>query len=194
MSFGLDINGLRQLKQVAQNPSQSEKVQAVATIQANLEHDLLDAVADLHDALGVEDPIEVTQDRADRREALLEVAEHASDDFESYWFGEVAGYDNPEDAVALAGLSDEEWESQIATWADRYRSQTDAFATDSDRGIAREHVRRTFGVPLEEFEREVVDYRRRDALKAVLAGNLTAGIQGVRQAADAARDQRGGET
>lgn len=185
--FG-NIGQLRDLRKIAQNPSDSELVQTVATLTANIEHDLLDAVDDLHGAVDVDDPIEITQGRDDRRESLLDVAEHASSgDFEVYWFGEVAGFDNPEEVVPFSKQDEEAWHRQIDEWAAQYRAGTDQFADVGDREIVRQHVEETFGVSLQEWEREVIGYRRRDALKSVLAGNLLAGIQGVRTAADAAR-------
>lgn len=185
----LGMGRLRKLQQMAQNPKESEMARSFASIVAQYEHDLLDAVESLHDAQGIEEGVTVDQTPEQRVEVLLDLADAASSgDFETYWFGEVAGFDNPEDVAAFAGLTSEEWDDQIQTWADRYRQKApEEFREKSDREIAAWHVEGEFGVPLEEFEREVVEYARRDALKAAVAGNISTGIRGVRVAADHAR-------
>jgi len=180
---------MRQLQQMAQDPHDSEMARSFASIIAHLEHDLLDAVEDLHDALGVEDGVEVDQTVEERVDALLNVADAAAGgDFEAYWFGEVAGFENPEEVADFAKFGEEEWHDQIDDWEARYRRKApEEFEDKSAREIAAWHVEETFGVPLAEFEREVIGYTRRGALKAALAGNLTAGIEGVRLAARHAR-------
>lgn len=191
-----DPSRLNTLRTVAQNPSDSDLVQALATIFTELEHRQLEAVEALHDAQGIEDPIAVTSTREERRDALLTLAETvANGEFEPYWFGEISGLANPEDAAALAGLSPDAWDHQITEWADRYRAKAPSeFADDSDREIARQHVERTFDVSLAEFEREVVDYSRRDALKTALASNFLAVETGIERATEhATTADTGGE-
>lgn len=188
------ITKMRQLQQMAQDPKNSEMARSFASILARYEHDLLGSVADLHRALGLEDPLTVDQTPDERVEKLLDVAEAAAGgDFETFWFGEVAGFENPDEVADFAGFGEAEWEDQIETWADRYRSKApEEFAEDSDREIAAWHVEGEFGVPLAEFEREIVGYSRRDALKSALGGNIAAGIAGVQRATRAARSGGGG--
>ena len=188
------VSKIRQLQQMAQNPRESEMAQSFASILARYEHDLLDSVAALHRALEVDDPLTVDQTPEERVEKLLDVAEAAAGgDFERFWFGEVAGFENPDKVADFTGFGDEEWRDQIETWADRYRSKApEEFAEDSDREIAAWHVEGEFCVPLAEFEREVVGYSRRDALKSALGGNIAAGIAGVQRATRAARSGDGG--
>lgn len=186
---GFNPSKLNQLRKVAQNPADSEIVQALATILTELEHQQLEAVETLHDAHDI-DGIDVQTTRAERQDALLTIANKvAAGEFETYWFETVVPIQNPQDAQALAGLDDAEWRTQLETWATRYRQKApDEFADDSDRDIARQHVERTFDVSLGEFEREVINYSRQDALKTVLAGNFTAVTEGIHQAAEHARD------
>lgn len=185
---------MRQLQQMAQDPKNSEMARSYASILARYEHDLLDSVANLHRALELDDPLTVDQTPEERVEKLLDVAEAAAGgDFETFWFGEVAGFENPGEVADFAGFGEEEWQDQIDTWEARYRRKApEEFADQSAREIAAWHVEGEFGVPLAEFEREVVGYRRRDALKSALGGNIAAGIAGVQRATRAARSRDGG--
>jgi hypothetical protein len=182
---------LRELQQMAQNPRDSEMARSFASIIANLEHDLLDAVEDLHNALDVSEPLEVDQSVEDRVDSLLDVAEAAAGgDFETYWFGEVAGFENVDTVTSYAGLSQEAWEDQRQQWVNHYRQKAPKeFEDKRDREVVAWHVKGEFGVPLAEFEREVIGYSRREALQTALAGNIVTGIDGVRRAARAARSQ-----
>jgi len=188
------VSKIRQLQQMAQDPKNSEMARSFASIIAHLEHDLLDAVEDLHDAQGIEDGVEVNQTVEERVDALLEVAEAAAGgDFETYWFGEVADFENAEDVASFAGLSEEDWHDQMDEWVAHYRDKApEEFVDQGDREVVAWHVEETYGVPLAEFEREVVNYTRQMALRSALAGNIGAGIEGVRMAARHARSGDGG--
>lgn len=186
------IEKVRKLQQIAQDPTESEIVQALVSVIVGLEVRQLDAVHDLHEAHGIDDvDVRVSEDA--RREQLLGLVDAiASGSFREWWFEEVVGehIENAEDAMVYADLSDEEWEQQIGTWASTYRDRaSDEFADSTDREIARLHVERTFGVSIGEFEREVVDFDRSVAMETVLAGNFTAVVQGMRAAEAAAEDE-----
>lgn len=186
-----------ELRTIAQDPTDSEYVQALVTILSTLEHRQLQAVEELHGALDF-DGIEVQADEEQRREQLLALVDAvASGEFEAYWFEEVAGenIENPDDARAYAALDEGEWESQIGTWAETYRSKaSEEFVNKTDRQVAALHVARKFGVSLAEFEREVVNYDRQEALRTVLAGNFEAVENGIRAAtAEVEQAAEGGE-
>lgn len=185
--FGL--NRMRQFKAMAQNPKDSDLARALAQVVAGVEHDLLDAVADLHDAQGLDDPVTVEGTAEERVDALLDLADAASDgDFQRYWFEEAADYDDYEAVEEFVGIGVDAWQAQIAEWAEMYREKAPAVADGrSDRDLAEYHVEGEFGVPLAEFEREVVEFSKRRALKQALAGNLLAGVEGVKRSADHAR-------
>jgi hypothetical protein len=180
-----NVNRLKELRKVAQNPKESEYLQALVTILVELEHQQLEAVEDLHDALEI-DGVQNNSDRETRREQLLDLADHAtSGEFEDWWFAEVVGehIENPEDARPYAALGDDAWQEQIETWADSYRERAeDELQEKSNEEIARMHVERTFGVSLEEFKRNVVDYSRKEALQTILAGNFEAVEAGIKSA------------
>lgn len=188
------IEKVRKLQQIAQDPTESEIVQALVSVIVGLEMRQLDAVQDLHDAHGI-DGVDVQASESARRDQLLGLVDAiASDNFRGWWFEEVISehIENPEDAAAYAGLSEEEWEEQIANWAETYRTRGgEDFEQHSDRDIARLHVERTFGVSLREFEREVVGFSRSEAMQTVLAGNFEAVEQGIRAATATAENDEG---
>lgn len=196
-----DMNKLQQLRTVAQNPAESEYLQALITILVELEHRQLEAVEELHESMEV-DGIDNQSDRETRKAQLLDLADAvANGEFQEWWFDRIIGghIENPDDARPYAGLSEDEWEEQIERWAESWRSRApEEFREDSDRDIARLHVERKFGVSLDAFEREVVNWERKDALRTVLAGNFEAveqGIQAATAAAEADTDaEDGGET
>jgi len=187
----VSLDQLREMQQMLRNPGESEQVQAFAAIIAGLEHQQLQAVEDLHDALGI-DGIERTADVEARQQQLLELADAmANSDLTRWWFedGPASTHlDHPEDAMDYVGLSDEDWQDRIAGWAAAYRDRSEEFEEMSDREIAEQHVRSQFGVPLDVFEREVVAFDRGTALQTIIATNFEAVTEGV-QAATAAIDE-----
>jgi len=189
------ITKMRQMQTVVQNPRESDLARAGAKLVAGIEHDLLDAVADLHQALDVDDPVTVDTEPEGRVERLLDLAEAASDgELERYWFEEAGPYDDLAAVEEFVGLGDDAWEAQAEEWAEMYREKAPDVADGrSDRDLADYHVKGEFGVSLDEFEREVIGYSRRKALKDALVGNVLAGVQGIRRATDHARRQRGDE-
>lgn len=158
----------------------SRAVEALSTIMADLEISLLREVKALQDAVDV-DHIGDVPEREDRERALQELVEaQIAGDLESFWLEEVAAdrIENHEDAAPYLGLTSEEWEQQVSRWAEVYRAQGAGEDVD-DEELAREHVRRQFGIGLKEFRREVIEWDAGDAMRSILAGNLRAGIQGV---------------
>ena len=183
---------LTEMRQVAKEPSSSEYVQALVTVLVELEHSQLEAVAALHDAQDLDDPVAVHSTREARKASLLALADEvAQGNLRGYWLDQfLAEHDvaNVEDAKALAGLSDDAWGDQMAAWASMYRSEApDRFEDVSDREIAAEHVRETFDVDLDTFERGVVNYSRKDVLKQALAGNFQTVEAGIRASEEHAR-------
>lgn len=188
------IRKAKQLRQVAQEPGESELVQALTHIIATIEHRQLEAVEDLHDELDV-DALEVHGDQEDREDQLLELVGAVADGrFQEWWFEEIGdgNLKNPDQARSYAGLDDEAWEKQIEAWGEVWREQVgDEMANYSDRDFAEVHVERKFGCSIEEFEREVVGWDRQTAMRKILAGNFEAVEDGIRTAEAAVRDQGG---
>lgn len=187
---------VRELQTVVQDPTQSEYVQALVTIVTTLEHRQLEAVEGLHDALDI-DGVDISGTREQREEQLLSLVDAiASGEFETWWFEEVIAehMENAEDARAYVGLSEEEWAEQRERWADTWRDRGgEEFTEHSDLDLARLHVERKFNVSLREFQREVVEFDRKSAMKTVLAGNFEAVEKGIKAAEAEVRAQREGE-
>lgn len=174
---------VERVMQLANNPAESEQVQAIVTIVAELEYRQLEAVEDLHDALDV-DGLEVNGDREARREQLKALVEAiANQNITDYWFEEVASehIENAEKATAYAGIEEDEWESQIGQWSRAYRRRLPDREHEgmTDRDLAAEHIFNKFGVGIEEFEREVVQFSEGDALRNALARNFEAVEAGI---------------
>jgi hypothetical protein len=178
---------LKKVGEMAKNPAESEQIQALVHIIAQLEHRQIERVEELHDALDI-DAIERTKGQDEREEQLLGLVEAlASGDLQGYWLEEVAGehIENPDDAAPYLGLDQDAWEKQIKKWADQYRETApDVAEKYSDRELAKSHVATKFGVSIDEFEREIVDWSGGEALESLLASNFRA-VEGGIEAATA---------
>jgi hypothetical protein len=176
------MDKIRQLKQMADRPSESERVQAFASILTGLENHQLEAIEEQHDVLGFEDGVTVDQDTEDRREEILELVDAlANQNVADLWFtDEYLGerIDNVQDAKAYVDLDDEEWQTQISTWADSYRSAGGG-EERTDREIAAYHVQKQYDVDLDTFENAVVNFEPGRAVQHIVSkrfDNVTNGI------------------
>ncbi|WP_436929065.1 hypothetical protein [Halosimplex halobium] len=183
--FGSGMERFQQLRQVAQDPTESELVQALVEILVALEFRQLRAVKGLHDSLDI-DGVQINADEEEREQQLLDLVDAiASREFKRWWFTDVVGgkLDNADDAMAYAGLDEGKWEEQKQTWADTWRERGgESFSEHTDEDLARLHVERKFGVSLREFEREVIEWSRKDAMRTILAGNFEAVEDGINAA------------
>ncbi|WP_459194706.1 hypothetical protein [Halosimplex sp. J119] len=185
--FGNGMERFQQLRQVAQDPTESELIQALVHILVTLEYRQLRAVEELHDALDI-DGVDIQGAQEEREDQLLDLVDAiASREFKDWWFTEVAGdrLDDVDDAMGYAGLGvdSEDWEEQKQTWASVWRDRAgDEFEDKTDEDLARLHVERKFGVSLREFEREVVGWTRKEAMRTILAGNFEAVEDGIQAA------------
>jgi hypothetical protein len=170
---------------MAKTVRDSNIIEVIAQIVANCEADLVESVEGLQAA---HDGTDATNefDRESRQKTIKEVVRAQLDgDLDTVWLQEVASerLANPEDAAAYVDLSEAEWHEQQTTWAENYR-KAGVEGDHSDRQLADAHVRRKFDVPIEEFEREVVDWDASEALKMLLGGNLDRCIGTINQIAD----------
>jgi len=148
---------------------------ALAQVVAQRERaqlELAQRLADASDAEVSVDELPAVEERAAQLETMAERASQA--DLVGWYFEEFAPdhLDNPAKAKAYAGFSDDEWQNQKAAWAKNYRKTSPEAETYSDDDLAGLHVENTFGVPLEEFEANVVDFRPSEAIQDVLTTNL----------------------
>lgn len=166
----------------------SEVVDALARIIAGLEHELLTEVAALEDALGV-DHLEDVPTQEQRQEQLTALVEaKLAGDPEQFYREHILPnlVENADEAAAYLDFSQEEWEQQLERWGQAYR---EGGGTGTDRDLADEHVRRQYGVTLEEFERFVVDYDEEVMVEQALARPIRSGIEGVRMCRREAGDE-----
>jgi len=166
-------------KAIEITPSETPIGQAFVDVLTQIE---ANHAAELNRAFSVTDSdISVPYDQSHRREQLLglidAVADHEVDD---WWWSEVAPelFDDPENARSYVGLDNDEWHEQLREW---YRSYYDAGVVDepledANRAaigrVADRHVRSTFGVSLDEFVADVVNWSEVEAGQRVAVGNL----------------------
>jgi len=151
------------------------QMQALSQVVAQRERAQLELAQRLADASDAEVSVEELPDVEERARQLETMAERASQtDLVGWYFEEFAPdhLDSPERAAAYAGLNDDEWQAQKQAWAENYRKTSPEAETYSDDDLAGLHVENTFGVPLEEFEANVVDFRPSEAIQDVLTTNL----------------------
>ncbi|MFC7226304.1 hypothetical protein N0B31_02730 [Salinirubellus salinus] len=190
MSLGLDR--LQELRQIAQNPRQSEHLREAAGVIAHIEAEQRRTARELHDVLDVpgEAPALIDEDaRVDQLCDLLSA--RVSGNLQSYWLehhvpDHVSEADDAE-TVRYVGMDAAEWNATCREWAENYREQgVDGGTTE----IADAHIRRTWDVPLEEFEELVVNVTP----QRVLQEGATGPSQRTQEAYERAVDHAAGES
>ncbi|MEA5388347.1 hypothetical protein VB779_15745 [Haloarculaceae archaeon H-GB11] len=179
---------LRKAKKELTNPHESERLNAVAEVFAEIERAQRAAVMDQRDALDLdaEDGVE----RIDAEERKTEVVDlvdaytPGGRSLADVWLERCApdalDVDDPTTLGHYAEMSGEEWEQQISRWADSYRAQAPGTLDETDRELADHHVEGQWGVSLDRFEAEVVEFDRQRALTDLLAGPSEATEQAVK--------------
>lgn len=189
--FGSDqmdkIKQMQQAKEELENPRESDRIRAIAEILTEIDHSQRAAVMDQRDRLDIDpddglEPID-RDERIDEILALVDAYTPGGPSLVKVWLARAAPDDlDVEDPAALtvyAGLSDEEWQTQIQTWAKSYRSASDWAGDHTDKDLADAHVFKKWGVRLPRFERLVVDFDRTRALRDLMAGPAEATEQGI---------------
>jgi hypothetical protein len=151
------------------------QMQALSQVVAQRERAQLQLAQRLADASEADVSVDELPDVEERAAQLETMAERASQaDLVGWYFEEFAPdyLDEPARAKPYAGLNDDEWQAQKQAWAQNYRSTSPEADAYSDDELAALHVENTFGVPLEEFRRNVVDFRPGEAIQDVLTTNL----------------------
>ena len=154
----------------------------------SMEMQLAESRANLLDALDADQEARLPDPEA-RKALLKELAtKHLSGDLGEVWLNEVASdildEGSLDKARAYLDLSDEEWSEQIGNWAANYRA---GGVEGTDRDLAELHVERTFGVSLDEFEREIVGFSSGEAMRSLLAGTFDAACADIDAAAEQIR-------
>jgi hypothetical protein len=170
-------------EQAAKRFLNSDEARAAFEVLSEIETTLLESVRDQHDAIGLEtideDELPSKEDRVGQLQQAAEakvggrfpefVVETFLDD----------RLENADEAAAYADLSEEEWESTKAKWADNYREQG---VEGDDEELARAHVRTRYDVDLDEFYHLVVNWpegREAAELQDLLASGVRMANQGI---------------
>lgn len=161
-------------EQFAKWLSGSEHVRSAAEVLSGLEQEQLQAAAALSDTAGLGYDIDVPA-REDRTDAIAAVIEGMlGGDFEEWWRQNVATEQldkAPPKKYVGAGKDSTEWEAQVEDWAEKVRA---AGGSGSTRHLASVACQDVYGVPLGEFEQEVLDWDRSREAKMLIAGNFRA--------------------
>lgn len=142
-------------------------------VLASAENELLTTAKRMEEAHGTETlgELPTVEERQAALKRLIEAL--VTDSVDDVWMEQIASalLDNPEKAESYLAMDDDEWEDQIESWADHYRSQGGDL---DDRVLADYHVQQQFGVDLETFEERVVDWSRGEEAERIFAGNFRA--------------------
>lgn len=176
-------------RKMAEKFLESDAADALLSILTTVERRLVAAVVEQHDLLGV-DGIDEVPDPDERRERLRALWEaKMSGAFPAFWVEHYSDLENAGEAAQFADEAAEEWETTKGEWAARYRRQS---MEGSDEELANAHTRARYGVPLDEFERVVIEWpddRHGDELQAVIAGPVVAAIEGIEASNDHLRER-----
>ena len=179
------------MKRMVSNPEENEQIRAYASILAGIEREQREGMRALAEELGA-DPDALGLDEApDSEERVTELAEavgaHFVGDAWTLYVDQLAPdeLENAGRASDFAGLDADEWDTQIEDWADGFRDRAgDAVADRTDRDLAAVHVRETFGVDLDVFESEIVEFEPARVFQTVVAGPLETHTEGIWKLAD----------
>jgi hypothetical protein len=180
------------VRNVLQKLLESGVIDNLTLVLASVESELLETAVDLEEAHGIEhirgSQMPTVEGRQETLKALIGAL--AQDNFAEVWIENVAPelIDNADRAEQYVDMDADEWEAQIETWADSYRS---GGATGSDRALADHHINDVFGTNLEYFEERFVEFDRGQEAERLFAGNLRAVRDSMRQATEAVREDQG---
>lgn len=171
----MNLQELREKAEQAKHPENSEQVRNLVAIIAKLEAAVQREARAVHEAVGHPDPPDAPKPVDERVEELATLAgAKVRSEFPEWFvqFDAPDGLQKPQQAKAYLGLSEEEWQQQISSWAENYREVADEDLPFEDRELAEKHVTSTFGLSLEEFEREIVYWSPEEMLGETIAGPL----------------------
>lgn len=159
------------LKRVMPKLMDSDMVETTTAVLAKAEYSVVARAAVLDEQIdaGVVDSPETVEDRQDELQGLMSAL--IQEEVSEWWLDEIAPkrYDNPERLEPYLGIDPEEWQTKIEQKAKMYRQRG---AEGSDATLMAHHVRETFGVSIDRFEREVVEWSVGEAATQVFAGNF----------------------
>lgn len=176
------------MMQTIADPSESEQIRGVASAFAEIEATQREQLLQLAEAVGA-DPEEIgiggTLDKEQRVDAMCDAlaARMAGDPWEMWTeWGAPEEMDNLDRAEKYAGLDAGDWEDEKAEWAAEYR-ESPSVETDhlTDDDLAEAHVQEVFGVDLDTFRSEVVEWTEAAAFETVVTGPLIENTEAVEE-------------
>jgi len=160
----------KKIAQLRSDPRKVDEIRGIAYSIAEIERAQSEALCDLQEAVGVDDPIEPV-DRDERMDEILEfVAALADSSDDRWWLEHFVGVEDPDEAEKYLGLQWATWKETAAEIAEDYRQDLDEDHTDTQ--IVRAHVRSHFDIDLEEFEDLVVNGDRQKRIGLVMGRNM----------------------
>ncbi|KAA9399670.1 hypothetical protein [Haloarcula sp. CBA1129] len=170
------IKQIREAKAELENPHESDRINAIAEILAEIESAQRRAVVNQREALGIDpDDGRTGIDKDGRQAEIIDVVDAQTPGGPSLaevWLEQcVESVDGDPAALAhYSAMDSDEWTEQIERWADTYRNAESGEIEASDRDLADHHISQKWGVSLSEFEQTVVQFNAATALEDLLAG------------------------
>jgi len=161
-------------RKIAEYIAGSEHIRNAAVILSGLEQEQLEAAAALADAAGLEYDVEVPEQEKRTDAIAATISGMLGGDFEEWWRTTVAVEmleKAPPKEYVGAGKDSAEWEQQVTEWAQKIEA---AGGEGDERHLASIACERVYGVGLDEFEREVLEWDRSETAKQLIAGNFRA--------------------
>lgn len=194
----MNMQKIKKMQNLVSNPGESQQITAIAGAQAELERQQREALRGALEATGYDDlaaDLEALPEHDERVRQLTDAlgaklnGDHWETWCEHYAPDELEG----EAAESYAGLEREAWEAQCDRWAEQYREsdvQTDGMA---DEELVRAHVRTTFGLDLEEFISDVVQWTPARLYEQAVTGPMQEHRDTLQELAAAADREQIGE-
>jgi hypothetical protein len=161
------------------------EIRSTVDVLGKMERNWRRALTELAEAHDLDMDLPDQPDQEERIDELFAlVRARVAGDPWGYWVDHQApeGFKNAEKAAKHAGKGSEAWERQVEQWADRYRELLDDVDDVPDRELATIVTEEEFGVDLETFEQEVVEWEPDAVMQQAVAGP-TEGLQNAVQEA-----------
>lgn len=191
------LGQMRKLKQEAHalrnNPTESTFLRPWVLSLAEIEKALREETRALEEAADVERG-DAPADPEDRADELLElVGSMFSQNTVRHYLETHTDVAEAAEVVEFAEMNGDEWREQKARWADGYRAKApDETEGMTDDELAEIAVSERFGVSLDTFESEIVEFSREDAIREVIAGPLEETEESIRDVRERLADEEEG--
>ncbi|MGB9953684.1 hypothetical protein ACOZ4F_14960 [Haloarcula marismortui] len=170
------IKQIREAKAEIENPHESDRMRALASVLAEIQSSQRAAVINQREAAGI-DPDDGREriDKEQRTSQILDLIDGygpGGRPLSEVWLSQAApvDVDDPAAVAHYAEMSEAEWQGQIERWAATIRDSQAGEIDATDRELADHHISKKWGVSIDRFEAVVVDYDPATALEDLLAG------------------------